>query len=169
MKKTITEALWIFAIAALIGVSYNSILPGGKQVPWIPQEKIVDDSTLFKKSISEEELPNAVEGEILEVSYDQMLKIVDNPEFFLIDARLEEMYQEAHIGDAINIYPYWEEDRYMMALQEVPYDKTLVLYCDGGSCDLSHTVAETLKELGFENIFLYIGGWEEWSKKQNIQ
>lgn len=169
MKKTITEAFWIFAIAVLIGISYNSILPSGKQLSWTPKDNVVNDSALFAQKPADAALPDTEIGEIKEVSYEQMLKIVDNPDFFLIDARLEEMYLEAHIGDAINIYPYWEEERFVMALQEVPFDKSIVLYCDGGSCDLSHTVAETLQEFGYEKLFLYIGGWEEWSKKQNIQ
>ncbi len=168
MKKTITEALLIFAIAVLIGVSYNSILPKGKQLPWEYKKVIVPDDSLFSTKISEK-LPEANIGEIQNVSYEQMLKIVGHPDFFLIDARLEDMYEEAHIGDALNIYPYWEEERYVMALQEVPYEKKIVLYCDGGACDLSHTVAEMLQSLGYEQLFLYEGGWEEWSKKQNIK
>ncbi len=169
MKKVITESLIILGIAILIGFSYNSILPDGKALSWTPKDKKVPDTTLFSNAKGKHKLPDAKAGEILEVTYNQMLRIVDNPDFFIIDARLEDMYEEAHIGDAINIYPYWDSDRILMALQEVPYDKTIVVYCDGGACDLSHLVAETLEEIGIEKIFLYIGGWEEWVKKQNIQ
>jgi 3-mercaptopyruvate sulfurtransferase SseA len=166
MIKHLKQALFIVILAILTGISYNSLLPTGKALPWVKEKHEVTDSTLF--NTNNEKIPEAKAGELLEVNFEQMKKIVDHPDFFLIDARLEDMYQDSHIGNAINIYPYWDEDRYMMALQEVPYDKTIVVYCDGGACDLSHSVAETLQQMGIEKIFLYIGGWEEWSQKQNL-
>jgi rhodanese-related sulfurtransferase len=50
----------------------------------------------------------------------------------------------------------------------LPRDKTYIVYCDGGACDLSHHVAKTLIEFGFKRVFVYRGGWDEWKIKNKI-
>ncbi len=84
----------------------------------------------------------------------------------VIDARSPEMYELGKIGNAINIFPLIEEkDEYFRTLSTLPKEKAIVIYCDGGDCDLSHLLANDLKNFGFTKIFLYVGGWEEWSRK----
>ncbi len=99
------------------------------------------------------------------VTFEQMQKIKDNPAFVVIDARGHDAYTKGHIGRAVNIFPYDEEQVYMNKLLDLPKNRTIVIYCDGGQCELSHMVAETLANLGFTRVFIYTGGWEEWSKR----
>jgi rhodanese-related sulfurtransferase len=39
----------------------------------------------------------------------------------------------------------------------------MVIYCSGGSCEDSGLLAETLKKLGYTNVGIFRGGWDEWT------
>jgi rhodanese-related sulfurtransferase len=101
------------------------------------------------------------------VTYEQMKRIVNDQRFYIIDARAPDMYEKGHIKGAHNIFPYLEQEpEYMRLIFTVPRDRRIIIYCDGGNCDLSHKVAEDLKAAGYQSIFLYSGGWNEWSVKE---
>jgi rhodanese-related sulfurtransferase len=103
------------------------------------------------------------------ITYEQLLKLLKNPKFLLIDARHEENYQKAKIGNAINIFPYSDEKEMINKILDLPKDKTLVIYCDGGNCDASHKLAEVIISFGYEKVFIYTGGWDEWAKKRGLK
>lgn len=101
------------------------------------------------------------------VSYNQLVKYLSSPNLILIDARSPEDYQKDHIGKAINIFAYEEDmNKYFQNLANIPFDehKVIIVYCEGGTCDASHKVAMDLIRLGHKNVFVYPGGWEEWTK-----
>lgn len=92
-------------------------------------------------------------------------KYISDPRIVLIDARSPEVYSEGHIGKAKNIFPLAEDrDKYLTSLMMLPRDKTIIIYCDGGNCDLSDHVYEDLKNFDYHNVFIYQGGWEEWTR-----
>lgn len=102
------------------------------------------------------------------VSFEQMKKIVDsgNDNFIIVDSRREADYLKRHIPKAINIYAN-DEDAVVIEkiLTLLPKDKTIIIYCDGGNCDLSHHIAALLENFGYSRFFIYEGGWNEWSKR----
>ncbi|HRP02700.1 MAG TPA: rhodanese-like domain-containing protein [Candidatus Kapabacteria bacterium] len=100
------------------------------------------------------------------VSYQQMLKIIKDNSFIIIDARNPDNFARDKIGDAINIFPYGEEGEMMNQIMNLPSDKKIVVYCDGGACDASHKLAEIIVSFGYDKVFIYTGGWEEWIIKQ---
>ncbi|MFA6570461.1 MAG: rhodanese-like domain-containing protein [Bacteroidota bacterium] len=102
------------------------------------------------------------------VNYAQVVKLLGNPKIVFIDARTAEEFGKAHIGNAMNIYPYDKEEVFMPRIASLPRDKTFIVYCEGGNCDLSHMVAKIMKDFGFERVFIYVGGWNEWSAKREI-
>lgn len=111
---------------------------------------------------------NSLKNLDYEITYDNMVKIVDRSDFVIIDARSPDLYSQGHIGNAINIFPYEDEATYVQKIFDLPQNKRIVVYCDGGTCDLSHHVAEDLvNNFNFENVFIYKGGWEDWIKHNN--
>lgn len=93
---------------------------------------------------------------------------INDKRVVIIDARSPEMYSQGHIGASINIFPLTEEkDAYFQTISTLPRDKTFIIYCDGGNCDLSHHLFNDLKNFGFEKVFIYNGGWEDWTKNAN--
>lgn len=109
-------------------------------------------------------------NEIRTITYAQLLKTIGNPEFIIIDARREDEFNKGHIPSAINIYALDEPDVRVPKMMNLSDSKTLIVYCDGGHCDLSHQLAKELTDaMHFKKVFLYAGGWEEWTKNQGTK
>lgn len=170
MKKShIIEIIVIVIVASVIGLVYNYTLP--KPLPLIYTKKEIqklDDDLLFGNSNSDTKAENAAQEEKT-VTYEQMLKIIENDDFIIIDARNAELFNKSKIGNSLNIFPYSDEAEVVNKIFDLPQDKKIVVYCDGGNCDSSHKIAEMLLSFGYDNTFIYSGGWEEWSNKQGIE
>ncbi len=162
-KLLFYEIIGIVVVAAALGLIYNALQP--KPLPMISTGEIaiVPDSLLISQGQANTEILDKT------LTYEQVVKLLDNPDFIFIDARDKEKYEAGHIGNATNIFPYEEEDIYMEKIYSLPRDKKIVVYCDGGNCDLSHHLAEDLVINGYENVFIYSGGWEQWSQKNSGQ
>lgn len=104
-------------------------------------------------------------GAAKSLSLAQFKKLMGKQNVVLIDARLQEKYDQGHIGDAMNIYGS-EVEQHIPELLAVPQDKVIIIYCDGGHCELSHRVAEVFTRFGYPNVFVFLGGWAEWSAQK---
>ncbi|MCS7176436.1 MAG: rhodanese-like domain-containing protein [Candidatus Kapabacteria bacterium] len=100
------------------------------------------------------------------VKYEHMLQLLRHPEVLLIDARRPEDYAAGHIPGARNIFAY-DMEAHIPELLQLPRSKPIVIYCDGGQCELSRHLAEQLRNLGFRQLYIYEGGWEEWRRRQS--
>lgn len=134
--------------------------------------KIQDSLNDIKKNERQTDVVNhnEINLEIPIVTYNQLIKLLNSPNLILIDARASEDFQKEHIGNAINIFAYENDlNKYFESLTKVPFDKNkiIIVYCEGGTCDASHKVASDLIRLGYQNVFVYAGGWEEWLKNKN--
>ncbi len=135
--------------------------PTGKQtVPETGKEQLVADARGKM---------NKPKGkQYTEITYEQLKSRLDNPKLYIIDARTPEMFKKGHIPNSVNIDPHNENGQeYLAMLTNIPTDKIIVVYCDGGDCELSHIVIEDLVYLGYKNIFLYYGGWDDWYRKNS--
>jgi rhodanese-related sulfurtransferase len=123
--------------------------------------KVVRDSILKIKKLMK------FDSKQQTVTFEQLAVNLNNKNIVIVDARTPELYAKGHIGKAINIYAYSDQDdpqSYLQKLVDLPKDKVIIIYCDGGHCDLSHKIVEELKSFGYPKVFLYQGGWEEWEK-----
>ncbi len=120
-------------------------------------KKIIKDTT------------NKTQHKYLLVTYKQVIKLLGNPDVIFIDARPQALYKESHIGSAINIYPYEEnENDYFSKINRLNRNKIYVVYCDGGLCDLSHAVVRDMINFDFKKVYLFAGGWDEWLKNHKL-
>jgi 3-mercaptopyruvate sulfurtransferase SseA len=80
----------------------------------------------------------------------------------IVDARSPDHFVEGHIPGAINI-PYDNPTEYLAALQEraLP-DDLVIVYCGGEPCDESQMVFDLLRQVGYQNVRIYFGGWRDW-------
>lgn len=83
-----------------------------------------------------------------------------------VDARSRAKYERTHIPGALLL----NEDEWSKLvgpfLDAWDADKTLVVYCDGGSCDAGHAVAERIRsELKIGGVYVLKGGWAAWQGK----
>lgn len=127
-------------------------------------------SLTTKNNLKNTEVNPKIEKKIVSdlntVTYEQLLRVIQSDDFVIIDARRNEEYLKGHIPNSINIFALDDPNQKVPKIYDIPQGKKIIVYCDGGNCDLSHELAKELKGVfGFKEVFLYEGGWEEWSQK----
>ena len=144
--------------ATVIGVTVNgmrpnglALLPSGEPVSTVqhtaPADSAGADTTLAEGAISLAE----------------MKRRFDAGTGYIIDARSPEEYAQGHISGALNI-PHDQLPKYLDTLNsQVPTDGQVTIYCRGPSCDFSDLLATEIKMLGYTNVSVFSGGWEQWS------
>ena len=93
----------------------------------------------------------------LEVSASQAYEYYQTGEYYFVDVREQEEWDNFHIPD-IALIPLTElPDR----LSEIPTDKPIVVVCNSGN--RSQSGRDTLLQAGFTNVTSMAGGSQEWS------
>lgn len=88
----------------------------------------------------------------------------------LLDARSRSKYVDGHLPGAYYLNHY-QSEKLIDPIKEAIADKDfIIVYCDGGDCEdsiLLCTDLVTTYELDFERIYIYEGGYEEWTEAGN--
>jgi len=85
-------------------------------------------------------------------------------EAVVFDARPKRLFRESHVPRARNLPATESNLKIPPDLLELPRERTLVVYCEGGDCQSSLALAKRLHDEGFKDIRVMTGGWEEWIK-----
>ena len=80
-----------------------------------------------------------------------------------IDARSQEEFAEGHIKEAVNI-PFYGSEKYLDVINGLNKNDIIVTYCSGADCDISILSGNELFEMGFRKVYVFIGGYDEWTK-----
>ena len=82
-----------------------------------------------------------------------------------VDARDEVFYTyEGHIKKAVSLPNKDFEAAFARSAEHLsPKDRELVIYCSGFGCEDSAELAKKLMDKGYSYVFVYEGGWPEWS------
>lgn len=105
-------------------------------------------------------------GIVREIKYDMFVRLLEGTQNYLIDARGADKFAQGHINGAVNFFGGEVQSRIPDVLSSVPRDRVILIYCDGGECELSHHVADVLKQFGYGPVFIFTGGWAEWTAKR---
>lgn len=83
----------------------------------------------------------------------------------ILDARPAVFYERGHVPGAMNLSrdDFANDYHRLAATLKAAQAKPIIVYCSGGACHDSRLVANALLSLGFSNVSIYPGGWEEWS------
>jgi rhodanese-related sulfurtransferase len=97
-------------------------------------------------------------------------RLQDPESLHFIDSRSREEYGAGHIPGAVAV-PL--DELKALGKKEIgpelakrlpfPETQTLVVYCDGGDCRTSLSLAQLIHDTGFSDIRVFTGGWAEWS------
>ena len=90
---------------------------------------------------------------------------VESRSALILDARPSVFFEQGHVPGARNLArdDFARDYRQLSRVLKGAGDKPIIVYCSGGDCHDSHLVANALLTLGFGNISVFSGGWEEWS------
>ncbi|HLA41654.1 MAG TPA: rhodanese-like domain-containing protein, partial [Candidatus Glassbacteria bacterium] len=145
------RSLLLVAAAALAGITFNFF--GG--IPLVaPQAALPADSR-------GSELP--VQDGIYLVDLAAARKFIDEARSGVVDARSPSEYAAGHLPGALNCHVYELEVYLPELLNRTSLVKPLLLYCGAADCEDSRFLAETLLELGYKRLYVYEGGFAQWS------
>lgn len=91
----------------------------------------------------------------------QTLELYEGGMAVFVDARNPDEFAAGHIPSAFNL-PYDELESHLDVLNYLPDDGLVVTYCDGSECELSLELADELSAMGFGQVRVFFGGWEQW-------
>ncbi|MDX1390854.1 MAG: rhodanese-like domain-containing protein [Rheinheimera sp.] len=104
-------------------------------------------------------LVQQAKSEINEISIDELLE--HNQPYVLLDVREDHEWVKGHLPEAMHLGKgIIERD-----IEATVADKKqkIVLYCGGGY--RSALSAQTLQQMGYQNVYSLAGGYREWSER----
>ena len=148
MKNRIYEIIAIITLCIFIGISRSLIFQDISIIKYPP--KVIE---LLPERLSEPMLINL-----------ELCKKLFYEGAIFIDSRDSLSFSSGHIEDSINIpWESYNDDEINSSLNDIPYDKNLIIYCSGGDCTLSIDLSEYIfNELAFEKVFIFEGGYPLW-------
>jgi rhodanese-related sulfurtransferase len=99
----------------------------------------------------------------IQIEIDAVKQLFDAGAALIIDARDREEYLEGHITGALNLIfdEVTAEPERMENLD--PGARPIVVYCSGGTCEVSLDLAWELIAAGQSRVVVYVGGFDEWA------
>lgn len=125
-------------------------------------------NALSEKPLSLTYTPPRAEEKYPVVDYETAKDYADQGMAIFIDARDPSEFKAGHIEGAVNIPAsrfgeYFEMNGEALPREGIP----LIVYCQGDPCEQSHIVLDNMKMMGFENLHIYLGGWNDWKQQQS--
>lgn len=99
----------------------------------------------------------------VEIGMEEALRLSREKALFL-DARPAEAYAERHILGAYSLPEEQAASRMEGVLPLIEKRKKVVVYCQSMDCDEGHLLAQTLREAGIKEVFVFAGGLKEWEE-----
>jgi rhodanese-related sulfurtransferase len=90
---------------------------------------------------------------------------VENKNALILDARPAVFFARGHVPGALNLArdDFAADYRRLAPTLKTAQNQRVIVYCSGGECHDSRLVANALLSLGFSDVSVYTGGWDEWS------
>ncbi|MCL6577920.1 MAG: hypothetical protein K6T73_00850 [Candidatus Bathyarchaeota archaeon] len=167
-------ATWAFFVLQYYGHTNVYILDGG-WTKWLHENREYSNDV---PKVAQANFP-AMLNSTKVVSKDWILNHLNDPSVMFLDARSHSEYVNGHIPRAVNIewinsidlenggvWKSTDELADMFAQVGITKEKQIVTYCQKG-LRASH-IYFTLNLLGYSQIALYDGSWEEWSSDPNV-
>jgi rhodanese-related sulfurtransferase len=155
--KDLAGGIVVMIVATLAGIAVNAARPDG--IALIQKGEAV--ATAQHGEVDSTAAVTLKEGV---VTLAQIKEALDSGSATIIDARSVEEYEEGHIPGSINI-PHDRIPEFVQTLNnEVSTDAHVICYCRSLTCDFSDLLATELKIIGYQDVSVFSGGWDEWSK-----
>ena len=141
MARTIQRALVIACGGAALGLVANLALP--HRIPFIAEPKVTRQPADF-------------------IALEDAKQLWQGGATFFLDARDPADYAAGHIAGAFNLPAEEFDAQYPQIATMLTPDTTIVTYCDGVQCDLSHNLTDRLRQLHYQNVRILQNGWTVW-------
>lgn len=158
LKKIIYEVLLVILLSCLLGAAVNFSL----------LRRFIAGE--FRQSFIDEREYASIRFISLAEAEDLFAQRIQTGEgAVFVDSRSRQDFAAGHIPGALNI-PAGElknerktpSGGTLSTVLPFPEDQVLVVYCEGGDCQTSVSLAKLIHDRGFTDIRILSGGWEEW-------
>lgn len=122
----------------------------------------------FRVSMAEEYLsPDNIEGSTT-IDAESLIQLArDISDLVIIDSRIRSDRRQGYIAGSISL-PDTETNCVSLLPIIGRKDTATVFYCNGPKCRRSDQAVVIARECGYNNIFWFRGGMEEWKNKQYL-
>lgn len=113
---------------------------------------------------ADEEIPDTISG-TKTINAEELIDLATETEsLILIDARLRSDHKQGFIEGSINLPNTLTS---CASLKEFTNDESqpLLFYCNGPKCERSTHAVQIAQSCGYQNIYWFRGGMDEWKKK----
>jgi rhodanese-related sulfurtransferase len=141
MRRILQQASVILLLGFALGLAGNQASPRGLPLITPPKKAIKADEFIALEKAKELWYGGAT---------------------LFLDAREPADYAAGHIGNALNLPAQSFEQHFSEIAPILSPDSSMVLYCDGMDCELSHRLQKSLRQLGYTNTHLLFDGWKSW-------
>ena len=110
---------------------------------------------------------SAAEGlrNLPELSLEEVIEFTKRPDAAVIfDVRYAGDMNYGHIPGATGLPVNSTQEEVAAAVETIPRDKTIILYCQSSGCRFSDRMAVVLTSFGFTDIRIYRDGWVGWEE-----
>jgi rhodanese-related sulfurtransferase len=154
IRKTIKEIMILVAVSVVLALMVNTFSPRGIAI--VGQWDIAKGVITASPGGAEEGKPTEIDS-VAQAKY-----IFDKDEVLFVDARSQNDYENGHIPGAVSLPVGQFEERIESFLNRYPAEQTIVTYCSGRTCEDSHDLAQSLSDVGFTNVRIFIDGFPGW-------
>jgi rhodanese-related sulfurtransferase len=187
VKKVLAEALVVALAGAIVAFAANALSSRGLKLTrnYFPGTIRSSGSTATASSAPSTtpgtNKPSPVQMAVARlkekgmqvVDDDQAVALFKDPRYeqgaiIFIDARNDEHYKEGHIPGAYQLDHMYPEKYLGTLLPACNVAQQIVVYCNGGDCELSEFAAEMLRSsagVPNEKLFIYAGGINGWQAR----
>ena len=149
-RTPIAQVAFLVLLSCIIG--FGSNLVRADKIPWIAVELATAES--IDKDVE------TGESVLVAISLEQA-KNLFGQDILFVDARDEGYYDAGHIQGALK-NAFLMELIFNIEKQQNKSD-ALVVYCGDPGCGDSEDLAYNLQDPGFTKLYVFKGGWLEWS------
>jgi rhodanese-related sulfurtransferase len=171
MLRDLKLAVVILLASSVVAVATNAARTRG-HVPWVASEPPKTTPPGPEKVGSEGDAkppqPEEPFDPARHVNIDQVFEHVAAGTARFVDARKPEEFALGHIRGAMNVPSESVYASVETVQQFIGTGELVIVYCGGGHCEASHTVADVLRQFGYDNVRIYRNGWEELMKSGRL-
>lgn len=162
MRRLLAQVTFLVAASLVLGLGRNVVVPG--RIPWVGDWAVKDSIAAAIGANPLAKPPSAQEGDPPFLSLSEALAKHYDPNVIFVDAREPEEYEQGHISGAVLLPFDWFDDYWPLVKDKLPRDREIVTYCSGAECESSLFLARYMRELGYEKISIFYGGWLQWQQ-----
>ena len=150
LRNLYSQITYIVFLSTIVSIVFNQLR--SNPLAYVKQKVEVISNLEYLQTESSEPTITGIDIKIAKELFDKNV--------LFIDARAEEFYNDGHIPNAICSDDF---DSLVEQLEKkIEIDEQFVVYCSDSDCGSSEDLSYEFQSIGFSNILLFKGGWQEW-------